>query len=197
MPTAHMDFSRIYAALKDGALFKPWQGDVLRSTAPRWVSSPYRFTGTGALLAGGRWNNLKLLPAVYLADSVETLNAEAEAWARRYGWKVADLKPQTRITVRLELQAMLDLTSPDSLRTLGFTAKRLTSCDWKAEQDAGREALTQAVARAAFETMSEGLIAPSARHPGGANIVLFPCHRRDGSVVLTKNEGDIPFMHGL
>lgn len=195
--TPHPDFPRVFAALKDGALLRPWRGDLLRATAPRWVSRPYRLSGAGALLAGGRWNNPKLIPAVYLADSVDTLNAEAEAWARRHGWRVADLKPQTRITVRLELQAVLDLTAPDTLRILGVTTDRLTACAWKADQDAGREALTQAIARAAFETMAEGLVAPSARHPGGANLVFFPCHRRDGSIVRTNDEDAIPAMHGL
>jgi RES domain-containing protein len=197
MPDAHPDFQRLYNLLKDGELFGPWKGDVLRSAPPRWVSRPYRFTGTGALLAGGRWNVLKLIPAVYLSTSVETLNAEAESWARRHGFKVADLKPQTRITVHVEMQAVLDLTLPKTRTQLRLTAADLKSCDWKAEQNAGREALTQAIGRAAFESMSEGIVAPSSRHPGGINVILFSAHRRDGSVVRTGNEADIPLVHGL
>jgi RES domain-containing protein len=197
MPAAHPDFQRIYTALKDGGLFSAWQGDVLRSVEPRWVSRPYRFTGAGALLSGGRWNNPKLVPAVYFSSSVETLHAEAESWAKRYGFRVADLKPQTRITVRLQLQAILDLTQPDTLAALGLGSAQLTDCDWKAEQDASREALTQAIGRAAFECLSEAIAVPSTRHSGGMNVILFPSNQRDGSVVQTRNEASIPFVHGL
>lgn len=197
MPKAHPDFARFYADMGNGGILRPWRGDVLRAVAPRWVSRPYRFTGTGALLAGGRWNTKHLVPAVYFSDSVGTLNAEAEAWAERHGFKVADLKPQTRITVQLELQSVLNLTARTTLATLGVTESELTSCDWKAEQDADLEPLTQALGRAAFELGVEGLVAPSARHVGGANIVLFQCHRRDRSIVQTHDEADIPFVHGL
>jgi RES domain-containing protein len=197
MPDAHAEFPRFFAAIQGGGLLKPWQGDVLRATHPRWVSRPYRFTGTGALLAGGRWNNPKLVPAVYLADSIHTLTAVAAAWAKRYGWKVADLKPQTRITVRLELQAVLDLRAPTTQAALGVTETQLTGCDWKAEQEADREPLTQAIGRAAFECLAEGLVAPSARHAGGANLVVFHSHRRDGTVVQAKDDASIPFVHGL
>ncbi len=197
MSTPHPDFPRLFSALSGGSLFASWTGDVLRAALPRWVSQPYRHTGVGALLTGGRFNSPKLIPALYFSTSVETLNAEAEAWAQRYGWKVADLKAQTRFTARLELKAMLDLTAPATRTALGLTAVDLTTCDWKADQDAKREALTQAVGRAAFEHMAEGLVVPSARRPGGINVVVFPGHRRDGSRIVVKDEADIPFMHGL
>jgi RES domain-containing protein len=197
MPTPHTRFASFYDALKDRALLNSWSGSALRAAAPRWISRPYRLTGTGALLSGGRWNNLKLVPAVYFADSVDTLNAEAEAWANRYQWKVDELKPLTRISVRFELKSVLDLTAKTTLKKLGLSTGELTACDWKAEQDAGREALTQALGRAAFECLADGLVAPSARHPGGVTLVFFPSHWHDGWVVSTHDEGEIPLMHGL
>lgn len=196
MPTPHPDFLRIFTALSGGSRFAPWSGDVLRAAPPRWVSQPYRHTGVGALLTGGRFNPPKLIPALYFSTSVETLQAEAEAWAQRYGWKVGDLKAQTRYSARLEFQALLDLTAPPVLASLGLKPADLTGCDWKAEQDAGREGLTQAVGRAAFELMAEGLVVPSARRAGGVNVVLFPGHRRDGSQIVVRDEADLPFMHG-
>ncbi|RYF94942.1 MAG: RES domain-containing protein, partial [Chitinophagaceae bacterium] len=74
---------------------------------------------------------------------------------------------------------------------------RLTGCDWDGEQKAEREALTQAIARATFERMAEGLVVPSAQAPGGVNVVYFPCHRREESTLITYGEEDIPHMHGL
>ena len=173
------------------------EGDVLRAALPRWVSRPYRLTGVGALLSGGRWNVMKLFPAVCFSTAVETVNAEAEAWARRYSLPISALKPQTRFTARLEFQALLDLTAASTLTALGLTVGDLTTCDWNTEQDADREALTQAVGRAAFERMAEGLVVPSAQLAGGVNVVLFPGHRLDGSRIVGRDEANIPFMHGL
>jgi RES domain-containing protein len=197
MPAPHPDFPQYFSAFADPALLQPWSGDVLRTALPCWVSRPYRLTGVGALLSGGRWNLPKLFPAVCFSTTVATANAEAEAWAQRYGFAVSALKPQTRFTARLEFQALLDLTTEPAMGALGLNTNDLTNCDWKGEQDADREALTQAVGRAAFERMAEGLIVPSARRTGGVNVVLFPGHRRDGSLVLVRDEASIPFMHGL
>lgn len=44
---------------------------------------------------------------------------------------------------------------------------------------------------------AEGLVVPSARLPGGVNIVHYPTHRRDGSAINTLEETKIPFVHGL
>ncbi len=197
VPTPHPDFPRYFTVLANPALLTAWSGDALRAVLPRWVSRPYRLTGVGALLSGGRWNVMKLTPAVCFSTTVETANAEAEAWARRYNLPVSALKPQTRFTARLEFQSLLDLTATTTLTALGISTADLTTCDWKAEQDADRESLTQAVGRAAFERMAEGLVVPSARFAGGVNVVLFPSHRRDGSRVVVADEASIPFMHGL
>src|SRR5256885_1874032 len=55
----------------------------------------------------------------------------------------------------------------------------------------------KAIARAAFEQLAEGLIVPSARLKGGVNIVFFPSHRRDGTLIQTLDEANVPFTHGL
>lgn len=61
-----------------------------------------------------------------------------------------------------------------------------------------REALTPAIARAAFEHLAEGLAVPSARRKGGVNIIYYPSHRRDGTVIQTLNPAALPpDMHGL
>jgi hypothetical protein len=71
--------------------------------------------------------------------------------------------------------------------------------DWgrRDPQAAGREALTQAVARAAFETSAEGVIVPSAQKAGGVNVVVFPPHLLPGSSVTAHHPHTIPFVHGL
>lgn len=138
-----------------------------------------------------------LIPAVYASTDLATLSAEAYFKARRYGWTVAQFQPQLVVSMRWELQAVVDLTSPATLKAFQIAKKEILDCDWCAEQTGGREAVTQAIARAAFEHLAEGLVVPSARRLGGVNLVYYPTHRREGTVIRTLNETAIPFMHGL
>lgn len=197
MLTAHRKFPRFYHALNAPTWFCAWQGEAFRQALPKWVSLPYRFTGAGSVLAGGRWSVRRLMPAVYASLSPDTLHAEAFYQARHYGWTLADFKPQTMIGLRCEFHRIVDLTSRETLKVLGVKTKELVDCNWRAEQAADLEPLTQAIARAAFENLAEGLLVPSARHADGINLVYFPSHRRDGTRLEADKESDIPFVHGI
>jgi len=140
-----------------------------------------------------RW----LMPAVYASTDPDTLNVEAYYKGRRYGWSAADFKAQLIIGMHWQLQAVVNLTTSIALKALGVKKSEILACDWAAEQSAGKEPVTQAIARAAFENFAEGLVVPSARHRGGVNIVYYPTHRRDGTVIQTLDEANIPFAHGL
>ena len=198
-PTPHPQFAHFFAALSGaGALPRvAFVGDVFRSTAPRWMSRPYRLTGVGSLLAGGRWNVRNLIPAVYFGATAAVAAAEADAKAIRNGWPPGSLHPQTRAVFHLDLHSVLDLRDPVVRRGLGVSVTALVRCDWEAEQAAGREALTQAVGRAAFETLAEGLVVPSAQVPRGFNVVLFHAHLQPASIVTVHQSHQIPFVHGL
>jgi RES domain-containing protein len=139
-----------------------------------------------------------LMPTIYARTNPDTLNAEAYHKGRRYGWTQADFNAQLRIGMHWELQRVVDLTVPATLRALRVSRNDILTCDWVAEQTAGREALTQAIARAAFEHLAEGLAVPSARHRGGINIVYYPTHRQSGTVIQVLNLAGLPpDMHGL
>jgi RES domain-containing protein len=194
----HGNFAHFYGVLSIiPGLFTPWKGDVLRQAPPRWLSRPYRFTGAGSVLVGGRWSVKNLTPTIYSSTDPDTLNAEVYYKGRRYGWTQADFKAQLKIGMHWELQAVVDLTDAGTLRLLKVKKSDLLGCDWVGEQGAGREALTQALARAAFENLAEGLVVPSARHSGGINVVYYPSHKRDGTMIQTLDESSIPFLHGL
>ena len=197
MPIAHPDFPHFHTVLSDPKWIAPWTGEVFRQAAPRWLSKPYRFTGVGSVLAGSRLAGRWLMPAVYASTNPYTLHAEAYHKGRRYGWSPDDLKAQLIIGMRWQLQAVVDLTAPIILKALGVKKSELLACDWVGGQNAGNEPLTQAIARAAFENFAEGLVVPCARVRGGVNIVYYPTHRRDRTVIQTPDEANIPFMHGL
>ncbi len=195
---AHPDFSRFFRFLSDPALYTPWSGRVLRQTLPRWLSTPYRITGAGALLKGARWNVKGLMPAVYGSTDPDTLHEEGVYKARRFGWTDDDFKPKLTLSMQWRLQEVLDLTSPEILDVLGIQQTDIVGCDWEQEQLNGREAITQAIGRAAFEKLAEGLVVPSARRPGGVNVVYYPAHRREGTIIETLDRETLPQdMHGL
>ena len=195
--TAHQHFPAFFKALSEPAWLATWKGDVVRQSAPRWMSLPYRFTGVGSVFAGGRWSVKGLIPTVYASTDPVTLNTEAYYKGSRYGWTKEDFNAQLIVGMDWELQAVVDLTSPATLKALKVTNMQIVSCDWRAEQAAGREPVTQAIARAAFENRVEGLVVPSARRKGGVNVAYYPTHRRDGTVIQTPDEASVPFIHGL
>jgi hypothetical protein len=47
---------------------------------------------------------------------------------------------------------------------------------WRQRQKEGREALTQAIGRLAYEANLEGILVPSAACATGSNLVLFPAN---------------------
>ncbi len=198
--TAHPDFARLFRAFDPAvhpSLYTSWHGNVVRQSAPRWMSRPYRLTGAGSVLAGGRWNVKGLMPVIYASTDPATLAAELHYKGLRYGWRPADFFTQLQVGMHWELQAVLDLTAPETRKVLRVTRQDMEECDWAGDQANGREPLTQALARAAFEHLAEGLIVPSARRKDGVNIVYFPSHRRAGTIIETLDEANIPFRHGL
>jgi hypothetical protein len=72
------------------------------------------------------------------------------------------------------------------------TENELIATDWISIQDAGEEALTQAIGRIAWEVRLEGLLVPSARVAGAGNLVLFPGRRRKGSSWKIQGARDLP-----
>lgn len=198
-PTPYPRFAHFYDVLSGAT--SPARvacvGDVFRAALPKWMSKPYRLTAVGSVLTGGRWNVQNLIPAMNFGTTAEVTAAEADAKAIRNGWPPGSFSPQTRVGFRLDLRAVLDLTDAKVLAAFGHTEAELITCNWESEQVAGREALTQALGRAAFETYAEGLIVPSARLRGGINIVAFPANLQAGSTITAHDESSIPFVHGL
>jgi len=196
--TAHKAFPHFFNVLKNNpVLLTPRAEDVFRQGVPRWISRPYRFTGTGSVVSGARFSVKGLMPRLYGSTELATLEAEAYYKSQRAGWTPAQFQPQLTIHMRWELQAVVDLMQAATLNALGVTTNDIVTCDWEKEQTAWLEPVTQAIARAAFENLAEGLVVPSARRTGGLNMVYYPSHRRDGTVIHTLDEAAIPFMPGL
>ena len=69
--------------------------------------------------------------------------------------------------------------------------EELLAEDWRKVNDTSHEAQSQALGRAAHDAGAEGVLAPSARVPGGINIVYFPDSLADRSLVEIFGEQEL------
>jgi RES domain-containing protein len=131
-------------------------------------------SGKGSFLHGGRWNAPGSLPAVYLANSPEAALSEYFAWSRRT--RVPDYKalPMVMVAVKIKISRVLNLGLPEVSVALGGLLQSET-IHWRSIQNR-REAISQAIGRAAQMTGFQGLQAPSQQAPDAVTMVLFPDH---------------------
>jgi len=176
----HPESRRIAAALARLPA-KPWKGIAFRSTTPAYAGSKDLLSGEGVRRHGGRWNPPGVFAAVYASLTPETALAEALGRFREYGISVADAMPRVLTALEVEIAALADLTAPAARRNLRVSRQRMRGEPWRRATEEGREALTQAIGRAAFESGLEGLLVFSAPDPSGRNLVLFPARLRPGS----------------
>jgi RES domain-containing protein len=175
----------------------PWSGHAYRTVGPKYSKAAEIISGVGAARAGGRWNPLGAIPAVYASLSPETATAEAFAHNRHYAIPLFEALPRVMVALDVRLVRVLDLTDPGLRRSLRISVARLLAVDWRAEQNAGREAVTQAIGRAAFEAGFQGLLVRSHAAKMGVNIVVFPS-ALDGLCRLEVLNGkDLDKLRGL
>jgi hypothetical protein len=77
------------------------------------------------------------------------------------------------VALELELGAILRMDDAGVQSRLSLSGDQLRG-DWRKLQDAGQEAISQAVGRAAWTLGLEGLMVPSACRADGVNLVVFP-----------------------
>jgi RES domain-containing protein len=189
MSTDSEDVQRLFTRI---AACTP-RGIALQATGYRFAGTRYAnetdlLSGVGAGAYGGRWNP-RGLNAVYASLDPMTAVKESYQTFREFGFSP---KPRVMAGLAIDLRHVLDLTDPRIRRSLGFTVADLVGEDWYAIQQAGEESWTQAIGRGAATARFEGLLAPSARHAHGKNVVMFPWTLRRGSTVEPIAAEDLP-----
>ena len=196
-PSAHPDFSRLLEGL---LRMKPdaasWQGHAYRVVGPRYLSPADIISGIGAMKGGGRWNPVGLFRTVYASLTPEVATAEALAHSRHYGIPDYQQLPRVLVSLEVALERVLDLTDGRVRQCMRISLARMMSDDWRAAQDAGREALTQAIGRAAFDAGCEGMLVPSRAVRGTANLALFVDQFRPASRLKVVNPDVLLRLHG-
>lgn len=158
---------------------------VFRCSEPTYATEVDLLTGEGSRQHGGRWNPPSSFATVYASFSEATALAEAKANHLYYGLDPVDALPRTIVAVDVKFASVLDLTEGMIRKTLGVSASRMRSDDWRKLVRRGTESLTQAIGRAAYESGLEGLIVPAC--DGGQNAVWFPDNLRSTSKVTIRN----------
>ena len=149
-----------------------WSGEVYRSATPRYCRSNDLISGLGSAKVGGRWNPPGDLRTVYASLDPETAMAESLATFRYYGWALYEAMPRVFRALEVRLSAVLDLE--DLPHPISRRLETALAEDWRVLQASGRESLSQAIGRAAFEAGLEALLVPSHARPGRTNLVAFP-----------------------
>ncbi len=190
----HPDSVRLTRALgRCSARAVPWRGIVYRSSSPRYGNKDDLLTGAGSKTAGARWNPPNSFRTVYASSSPETALAEVLAHFRHYSLPLSKAMPRIIVSLEARLQRALDLTDGTVRRLLGVSKRRLLNEPWREEQKKGREALTQAIGRLAFQADWEGLVVPSAAQKDGVNLILFPANlTAPASWLKIINRADLP-----
>ncbi|MDB6020716.1 MAG: hypothetical protein JWQ04_573 [Pedosphaera sp.] len=177
---AHPKFDEIKQALK--TVFKkgrPFSAVCYRCIEPKFANQIV--SGLGSQIHGGRWNPKNSFPAVYLCETAEAALQEFLARGRRL--KLADHKslPMVMAWVKVKVLNMLDTTNTEVATAISpfFEAEKI---HWRAIQDR-REAISQAIGRAAHGLRFSGLITPSQASPGSRNIIIFPRNLTESEVL--------------
>ena len=160
-----------------------------RSVSPARSGARDLLSGEGVRRWGGRWSAAGSFAAVYASLSPETAVAEALARARHYGIPDAEMMPRVVVALDARIAALVDLTDGSVRRTLRVSRRRLRAEPWRRAADAGREALTQAIGRSAFEAGLEALLVPSAADRAGSNLIVFPEALRPASRLAARAPG--------
>ena len=186
--TSHPEFPRLAAAIRRLPV-RPWTGVAFRSASPAYAGSRDLLSGEGVRRHGGRWNPAGAFAAVYASLSPETAIAEALSHFRYYAIPEADAMPRVLVALEASLAALADLTDGRARRALRVSRRRMRGDGWRRAAEQGRESLTQAIGRAAFEAELEGLLVPSAADRRGTNLVVFPARLRAASRLAVHPAG--------
>jgi RES domain-containing protein len=181
--TAHPEFDKWRHRIKvQPQLFRSWTGAVYRVTTLNYPDPKSILLGQGSYLYGGRWNAIGSFRAVYGSTEDTVAVAESRANAEYAGMPYPFRTPRLLVTIELSLRRVLDLSSEEIREYLGTRSEALSQEDWRNIQEQDRESFTQTLGRAVFENGGEGVLAPSARVPGGVNVVYFPENKQVASV---------------
>jgi RES domain-containing protein len=133
----------------DGLPHAPWSGEAFRHVAPQYQP----LSGDGARINGGRWNPPNSVATLYLGLRRETVVAEFNRLATKFGLATASFLPRVLYGYDVAINDALDLRAADARAAIGLDDRQLS---------ADPPELCQQIGEAAVTCGREAILAPSA-----------------------------------
>jgi RES domain-containing protein len=143
----------------DGLPRARWSGEAFRHVAPQYQP----LSGDGARIHGGRWNPPNSVATLYLGLSRETVVAEFDRLATKFGLATAAFLPRELYRYDVVVNDALDLRGADARSEFGLDDRQLS---------ADPPELCQQIGEAAVTCGREAILAPSATGHGDT-LVLY------------------------
>ena len=145
-------------------------------------------SGMGAMRAAGRWNVAGAARLSYTSQAPDTALSEALALVNYYRLPVSKALPRVLVALRLKATRGLDLRDGEVRKALILSENTIRKLDWRAENQKGAEAVTQAWGHAFAQAGFEAAIVPSAADSVGANVLIFPDNLAAGGKFTVVSE---------
>ena len=144
--TAHPEAVKLTERLKalGKGLDAPFDGELFRFINPTYSKSADVIDGAGALHANGRWNLKGATRLSYTAFAPQTALAEALAHVNYFRLPIHKALPRVLVALRLTAKRVLDLRDGNVRKALRLSEDTIRKLDWRAENQHGDEAVTQA-----------------------------------------------------
>lgn len=186
----HPDQTKLEARLK--AIGKSFDvgvdGVLFRFINPTYSKAADIIDGAGALHADGRWNLKGAARLSYTATAPHTALAEALAHVNYYRLPLAKALPRVLVGLKLKVKRVMDLRDGKVRSALRLSEDTVKKLDWRAENQKGAEAVTQAWGGVFAAAGFEAVIVPSAADSGGSNVLVFPENLLPGSGFKVTDE---------
>jgi RES domain-containing protein len=118
--------------------------------------------------------------------------AESLAHVRYYSLPESKALPRTLVALNVKVRKALDLRAGNLRSALRLAEGTIRHFDWRALNQKGEEALTQAWGQTFAAAGYEVVIVPSAADPKGTNVLVFPGNLTDGSVFSLDKDVEWP-----
>ena len=159
----------------------PFEGELFRFINPKYSKAADIISGAGALHAAGRWNLTGVARLSYTSQAPDTALSEALAHVKYFNLPTSKALPRVLVALHLKATRVLDLRDGQVRKTLILSDDTIKKLDWRAENQKGAEAVTQAWGHALAHGGFEAAIVPSAADSRGANVLVFPENLLAGS----------------